>query len=174
LLNGLRATLRQVQEHTRRLIEDVSPPGLYDIGLGAALQWLAIYMRGRDALNVALTVNLNEQVLALDTRVLIFQVIRELLGNVVAHARVDSAQVNVTQSANELTVEVIDRGTGFDWQYDLFTDPPRGFGLFSVSDRVRSANGRFTVDTAPGKGCRITVYFPLNASITPPRSKSPV
>src|SRR6266702_3855885 len=68
------------------------------------------------------------------TRVVIFQVIRELPRNVAAHARVESAQVNVTQSANELKIEVIDHGTGFDWQYDLFTDPPRGFGLFSVSD----------------------------------------
>jgi signal transduction histidine kinase len=170
LLDGLRATVGQVQEHTRRLIEDVSPPGLYDIGLGAALQWLAIYMRGHEALHVALTIRLNEQILALDRRVLIFQVIRELLRNVAAHAGVDSAQVNVTQSANELMVEVIDHGAGFDWQYDLFKDPPRGFGLFSVSDRVRSANGRLTVDTAPGKGCRVTVYFPLVASLAPPVS----
>jgi signal transduction histidine kinase len=168
LLDGLRANLGEVQEHTRRLIEDISPPGLYDIGLGAALQWLAIYMRGRDALHVALTIRLNEQILALNTRVLIFQVIRELLRNVAAHARVDSAQVNVTQSADELTIEVIDNGTGFDWQYDLFTDPARGFGLFSVADRVRSANGRFTVDTAPGKGCHVTVHFPLTASLAPP------
>jgi signal transduction histidine kinase len=167
LLDSLRATLGQVQEHARRLIEDVSPPGLYDIGLGAALQWLAIYMRGRDALHVALTIRLNEQMLALETRVLIFQVIRELLRNVAAHARVDSAEVNVTQHVNELTIEVIDHGRGFDWQYDLFTDPPRGFGLFSVSDRVRTANGRLTVDTAPGKGCRVTVYFPLAASMEP-------
>jgi signal transduction histidine kinase len=165
LLDGLRATLAEVQEYTRRLIEDVSPPGLYDIGLGAALQWLAIYTRGRDALHVALTVRLNEQVLALNTRVLIFQVIRELLRNVAAHAGVDSAQVNVTQSVDELTIEVIDDGTGFDWQYDLFTDPARGFGLFSVADRVRSANGRLAVDTAPGKGCRVTVHFPLAASL---------
>jgi len=168
LLDGLSATLGEVQEYTRRLIEDVSPPGLYDIGLGAALQWLAIYMRGRDALHVGLTISLEEHSLALNTRVLIFQVIRELLRNVAMHARVDSAQVNVTQFADDLTVEVIDSGIGFDWQYDLFTDPARGFGLFSVADRVRSANGRLTVDTAPGKGCRVTVHFPLTAEAAPP------
>jgi signal transduction histidine kinase len=167
LLDGLHATLGEVQQYTRQLIEDVSPPGLYDIGLGAALQWLAIYMRGRDSLHVALTITLNEQILPLNTRVQVFQVIRELLRNVATHARVDSAQVNVTQYADDLTVEVIDNGTGFDWQYDLFTDPARGFGLFSVADRVRSANGRFTVDTAPGKGCRVTVHFPLSADLAP-------
>lgn len=169
LLDSLRATLGEVQEHTRRLIEDVSPPGLYDIGLGAALQWLAIYMRGRNSLHVALTVRLDEQTLTLNTRVLIFQMIRELLRNVAAHARVDSAQVHVTQSADELKIEVIDEGVGFDWQYDLFTDPARGFGLFSVADRVHSANGRLAVDTAPGKGCHVTVHFPVAASLASPR-----
>jgi signal transduction histidine kinase len=166
LLEGVRSNLREVQEHTRRLIGDVSPPGLYDIGLGAALQWLAVYMRGRDALNVTLKIRVNEDVLTVDKRVLIFQVIRELLRNVARHARVDTAQVNVTHSAEEVTVEVIDHGAGFDWQYDLFADS-RGFGLFSVTDRVRSANGRMTVDTAPGKGCRVTVHFPLAAELAP-------
>jgi signal transduction histidine kinase len=104
----------------------------------------------------------------LEKRVLIFQVIRELLRNVAKHARVDSAQLNVTQSDEELTVEVIDNGAGFDWQYDLFADSSRGFGLFSVADRVGSANGRFTVDTAPGKGCRVTVIFPIPARLAPP------
>jgi len=174
LLDGLRATLGEVQEHTRQLIEDVSPPGLYDIGLGAALQWLAIYMRGRESLQVALSVRLNEETLTLNTRVLIFQVIRELLRNVAAHARVDSAQVHVIQSADDLTIEVIDAGVGFDWQYDLFTDQARGFGLFSVADRVRSANGRLTVDTAPGKGCRVTVHFPMEASLTHSRPSRPI
>ncbi len=163
LLDNVRATLGEAQEHTGRLIADVSPPGLYDIGLRAALQWLAIYMRGHNGLHVALSVNLNEQSLSLETRILIFQVIRELLRNVAAHARIDSAEVRVSPCGDELTVEVTDKGVGFDWQYDLFTDPLRGFGLFSVVDRVRSANGRVTVDTAPGKGCRVTVHFPLSA-----------
>jgi signal transduction histidine kinase len=168
LLDGLRSTLRRVQEHTRRLIGDVSPPGLYDIGLSAALQWLAIYMRTRDALDVTLTIRMDEHVLSLDKRVLIFQVIRELLRNVARHARVDSAQLSVADSPEELTVEVIDNGVGFDWQYDLFADSARGFGLFSVADRVRSASGRLTVDTAPGKGCRVTVHFPLTAEVETP------
>jgi signal transduction histidine kinase len=69
--------------------------------------------------------------------------------------------VNVNQRGAELLVEVIDRGAGFDWQYDLFLDQSRGFGLFSIADRVRSTRGQFSVDTAPGKGCRVSITFPL-------------
>jgi signal transduction histidine kinase len=164
LIDGVRGKLGNVQEHTRKLIADVSPPGLYDIGLGAALQWLAVYMRGRDRLAVALTVRIDESELLIETRVRIFQVIRELLRNVALHAKVDSAEVIVGHSGDEVIVEVNDNGTGFDWQYDLFTTASRGFGLYSVADRVHSANGRFSVDTAPGKGCRVTVHFPVKWS----------
>jgi nitrate/nitrite-specific signal transduction histidine kinase len=81
--------------------------------------------------------------------------------NVAKHAQVESAQVIVDVGSDQLLVEVIDQGVGFEWQYDLFLDQSRGFGLFSISDRVYSARGQFSVDTAPGKGCRVGLSFPL-------------
>src|SRR5262249_41252225 len=114
LLDRLRETLGGVQVRTRRLIADVSPPGLYDIGLGAALQWLAVYMRNNDGLQVGLKVAVDEKTLLLDARVLAFHLIRELLRNVARHARVDSAEVKVAQSPRDLTIEVHDDGAGFD------------------------------------------------------------
>ncbi len=161
LLDDLRNTLSKAHHHTQQLIADLSPPGLYDLGLGAALQWLSVYMRGRSNLQVLLNINVTEGALDLELRILAFQIIRELLHNVAKHAKVDSAHVNVSQRGAELLVEVIDRGAGFDWQYDLFLDQSRGFGLFSIADRVRSTRGQFSVDTAPGKGCRVSITFPL-------------
>ncbi len=165
LLDGMRTTLGGVQERTRKLIADVSPPGLYEIGLAAALQWLAVFMRGREGLQIDLHIDVDERALTLETRVLAFELIRELLRNVAQHARVNAARVLATGSDRDLVIEVSDLGVGFDWQYDLFTAPTRGFGLYSVADRVRSVNGSITVDTAPGKGCRVTLHVPLNASL---------
>ncbi len=54
LVDEVRARLRDVQERTRQMITDLSPPGLYDLGLVPALQWLAVYMRGHDRLSVEL------------------------------------------------------------------------------------------------------------------------
>jgi signal transduction histidine kinase len=56
---------------------------------------------------------------------------------------------------------VEDRGVGFEWQLSLFEPRAQGFGLWSVADRVRDAAGEMTVDTGPGRGCRVTVVFPL-------------
>jgi signal transduction histidine kinase len=58
-------------------------------------------------------------------------------------------------------VVVEDQGVGFEWQLSLFEPRAHGFGLWSVADRVREAAGEMTVDTGPGRGCRVTVVFPL-------------
>src|SRR5208337_2538379 len=79
----------------------------------------------------------------------------------VKHSGARSAVVTVTHTPQELRVEVEDHGVGFEWQLSLFEPRAHGFGLWSVADRVRDAAGEMTVDTGPGRGCRVTVVFPL-------------
>jgi two-component system sensor histidine kinase UhpB len=86
-----------------------------------------------------------------------------LLRNVVKHSGGQSAAVTVTETPDELRVVVEDHGVGFEWQLSLFEPRSEGFGLWSVADRVRAAAGEMTVDTAPGRGCRVSVVFPYRA-----------
>jgi signal transduction histidine kinase len=167
LLGEAAHTVREVQSITQRVIADLSPPGLYELGLEPALKWLSVYMRGKDNLQVELHVAPDAAATNLELRVLVFKLIRELLRNVVKHSGVQSAAVTVTQTPSELRVVVEDRGVGFEWQLSLFEQRSEGFGLWSVADRVRAAAGEMTVDTAPGRGCRVSVVFPLGA-INPP------
>jgi signal transduction histidine kinase len=164
LLDEVRDRLREVQEHTRHMISDLSPPGLYDLGLAPALQWLALYARAHDRLHVELDTHLNEDLIKLEFRVLVFKLVRELLRNVIKHAGVSSAKVIVRGDAQTLRVEVADEGKGFEWQLDMFGARSGGFGLWSIADRVHEAGGRFTVDTAPGRGSRFEMVFPVSPS----------
>ncbi len=160
LLGEATHTVREVQSITQKVIADLSPPGLYELGLEPALKWLSVYMRGKDNLQVELHVDPDAAAYNLELRVLVFKLIRELLRNVVKHSGVHSATVTVTQTPKELSVVVEDRGVGFEWQLSLFEARSGGFGLWSVADRVRAAAGEMTVDTAPGRGCRVSVVFP--------------
>jgi signal transduction histidine kinase len=112
---------------------------------------------------VQLNVNVQDGAFDLDLRVLVFKVIRELLRNVVKHSGVQTATVTVSQTPSELRAVVADDGSGFEWQLSLFEPRTEGFGLWSVADRVRDAAGEIAVDTAPGRGCRVSVVFPLKA-----------
>ena len=161
LLDELRARLREVQERTRHMISDLSPPGLYDLGLCPALQWLSIYMRSHEKLQVELECHVREELVELDTRVLIFKLVRELLRNVVKHADISVANVTVHGDAERVKVEVRDTGKGFVWEVDLFGGRSSGFGLWSIEERVREIGGEFLVDTAPGRGARFEMILPL-------------
>jgi signal transduction histidine kinase len=161
LLSEATNTVREVQAIAQRVIADLSPPGLYELGLEPALKWLSVYMRSKDNLQVDLKVTAEDAAIDIDLRVLVFKVIRELLRNVVKHSGVQFASVTVTRGPEELRAVVEDRGSGFEWQLSLFEPRAHGFGLWSVADRVRDAAGEMTVDTGPGRGCRVTVVFPL-------------
>ena len=166
LLSEATNTVREVQAIAQRVIADLSPPGLYELGLEPALKWLSVYMRSKDNLQVELKVTADDAAIGIDLRVLVFKVIRELLRNVVKHSGVQFASVTVTRGPDELRAVVEDRGLGFEWQLSLFEPRAHGFGLWSVADRVRDAAGEMTVDTGPGRGCRVTVIFPLGGKRT--------
>jgi signal transduction histidine kinase len=161
LLDELRARLREVQERTRHMISDLSPPGLYDLGLCPALQWLAIYLRTHEKLHVDLDCRVREELIDLDLRVLIFKLVRELLRNVIKHADITTANVIVLGDGERVKVEVQDGGKGFVWEVDLFGGRSGGFGLWSIEERVREVGGEFLVDTAPGRGARFEMILPL-------------
>jgi signal transduction histidine kinase len=162
LLDDVRANLRQVQDHTRHMIADLSPPGLYELGLAPALQWLAVHFRSQEKLRVQLDCLLEEEAIGMELRVLVFKLVRELLRNVVKHSGVDSARVKVRGSFDHLAVEVEDTGRGFEWQMEMFGPRPGSFGLWSIGDRVADMGGQFSIDSAPGDGSRFKLDFPLS------------
>jgi signal transduction histidine kinase len=164
LLDELRTRLREVQERTRHMISDLSPPGLYDLGLCPALQWLAIYLRTHEKLQVVLDCRVREELVDVEMRVLIFKLVRELLRNVVKHADINVANVTVLGDGERVKVEVRDTGRGFVWEVDLFGGRSNGFGLWSIEERVREVGGEFKVDTAPGRGARFEMILPLRRS----------
>jgi signal transduction histidine kinase len=155
-------TLREIHAITRRVIADLSPPGLYELGLGAALQWLRDYMRSRDDLEVDLRVEVDDSALDLDLRIVAFKLIRELLRNVVKHSGVKSARVMVAMTSGQLSINVVDTGVGFTWELSLFETRAEGLGLWSVVERVREAGGEMRIETAPGRGCSVSLTLPVD------------
>jgi signal transduction histidine kinase len=93
-------------------------------------------------------------------RVLLFQSIRELLANVVKHSGVRSAVVEIGRSGNAIRVTVSDEGHGFDPGAPGGQEASGGFGLFSIRERLRQLGGAFEVESAPGRGTRVSMRVP--------------
>ncbi|MHC4403238.1 MAG: sensor histidine kinase [Planctomycetota bacterium] len=167
---GSRRLLRQLGEllddlinASRSLTVKLSPPILDHAGLSAALEWLAQQMEENHGLRVTLDAQTDAEPQSEEIRILVFQAVRELLFNVVKHARVDGASVTVTQPTDQqLCVVVTDSGAGFDAsELETTSTFEGGFGLFSVRERIRLMGGRVDVHAAPGKGTRVSIVAPL-------------
>ena len=158
--------LRTALSISRGLTSDLSPTVLSDEGLIEALHWLATRMQELHGLQVNLRVA-KELPLPHDAlRVLLFQIVRELLFNVVKHAGVGEATVTLRQEAGTLEIEVADQGQGFDPAHLVSTiSKETGLGLASIQNRLEFFGGGLEVLSAPGKGSSFTIVLPT-ASLT--------
>lgn len=153
--------LDQALSDTRTLTVEISPPVLYDLGLGPGLEWLAENMGERFRLKVGYAWDGRDPGLDDDLNILLYRSARELLINVHKHAGVDEAELALGQTDGMVTVTVADQGGGLACQGD---DRPvgEGFGLFSIRQRLELLGGGMQMESGPGRGCRVTLHAPLN------------
>ena len=162
-LQKVDALLDQSLETSRNLTIELSPPILHEGTLAAALHWLVGWMHDKHGLQVHPktdeTVNPEDE----GVRILLFESVRELLLNIVKHARTDSACMTLERCDGEhLRIIVADAGAGFDPSLHRSHDrSSSGFGLFSIRERLGLIGGRFEIDSAPGQGTSMTLVVPL-------------
>jgi CheY-like chemotaxis protein/anti-sigma regulatory factor (Ser/Thr protein kinase) len=146
----------------RSLTGELSPPMLHEGGLVPALLWLVRWMKEKHRLAVELVAPERVTTETEDTRVLLFQAVRELLLNVVKHAKTHSAHVEVQRAEDQLQVTVWDEGIGFDpAQLKAGRGGNSGFGLFSIRERIELSGGTIKIDSAVGSGSRFTLCAPI-------------
>ncbi len=152
-------------ETSRSLTTELSPPILHKGCLVPALEWLTHWMHDKHGLTVKLVSREPIERTADEINILLFQSIRELLFNVVKHAGVRIARVEVTRTDGSIEVEVADDGVGFDpSRLESGGSRSVGMGLFSINERLSHLGGRMEIETAPGKGSRFRLLAPLMTS----------
>jgi signal transduction histidine kinase/CheY-like chemotaxis protein len=159
---------------SRSLTAELSPPILYQGGLVPGIEWLANWMHDKHRLSVNLVVREQIGSLREEVTILLFQALRELLFNIVKHAGVNAARVEVTRQDGLIQLEVTDNGVGFDAKKIYFQEGNSGgMGLFSINERLSHLGGRMEVDSAPGQGSRFRLIAPPLADEEEPR-RSPM
>jgi PAS domain S-box-containing protein len=154
-------------ETARRLTVDLSPPILKSEGLAEALDWLVTQMREMHGLHVVVSGDRDLRMHDDAKRVLIYQIVRELLFNIVKHAGTNRAKVELRRNDETLDVCVLDEGRGFEPD-KLRKQGPRkagGFGLTSAHERLSLLGGSIEVDSAPGIGTAIVLHLPLRHAV---------
>ena len=151
--------------YTRSLMAQLSPRMLYELGLPAALTWLAAQQQERHGLKIEISGAAEGFVLDEECSVLAYQCTRELLWNIVKHAQANQALVSYKIEHGELTIEVADDGRGFDVEsLHANGNGVEKFGLFSIRERLELSGGKLEVTSQPGRGTRVRFTLPAPPS----------
>ena len=164
--------ISQTIDASRSLTFEISPPVLYELGFEAAVGWLVRQTRQRFGLDVEFINDEKPKPLNADIRVLLFQAVRELLVNVVKHAKAKKAKVYARAVDDNIQITVEDDGVGFD---AAALNPARdftkgGFGLFNIRERLDQIGGSVIIQSGRKKGTQITMTAPIE-KLKKPRSR---
>ena len=159
------ADVRSITDGAINTVRDLShllhPSMLDDLGLSSAVDW---YLKGfgqRHGLKTELQQEGMTGRLTPEIEAGVFRIVQEALTNVAKHARAISCRVSLQRLPHSLFVTVEDDGLGFD--PTASRRGPRGLGLVGIRERVTRLNGQMRIETAPGKGTRLSVEVPVDA-----------
>ncbi|MBU2548504.1 MAG: PAS domain S-box protein [Proteobacteria bacterium] len=165
-LDQITGLLQEAIKDTRSLTRDLSPPMLYDFGLGSAVEWLVDEVQRDHGLFVQTEIDEGEGSLDEDIRATIYRVVRELLINVVKHAQAATVRVSIRAYNRSVSCQVEDDGMGFEQpKQGARLAAGMGFGLFSIRERIEYLGGKFSIVSIPGKGTLVSFFLPLTRNV---------
>jgi signal transduction histidine kinase len=157
LLDSLKSQSKDAILDVRRLVYDLRPPALDDLGLAGALEQSASRYEGSQlSFSIDSPENLPELPAAVETAA--FRIAQEAMTNVVRHAKASESTIRLLWDADYLIVEVEDNGNGLE------ADHRAGVGLQAMRERSKELNGDFVLRSIPTGGTLVQAKLPIRIS----------
>jgi len=163
LLDDARSIADGALTTVRDLSHLLHPALLDDLGLPAAIEW---YLRGfgrRHDIGTEVLHDRMDDRLAPETEAAAYRIVQEALTNVAKHARATTCRVYLQRLPNTVLVTIEDDGAGFDAAGVERAGGRAGLGLIGIRERATQLRGSVRLESAPGKGTRLTVELPARA-----------
>jgi len=152
----------EIIENVRRLSRDLSPSMLDDVGLSAALRWLAEEFEKQHPVRITLDMVNIDSLFSREARINIYRISQELLTNIGKHAQ--ASRVNFVISGDDHRVRLVieDNGNGFDLEgLSKRGLEARGMGLAALNERAQMLQADLDIQSQPGKGCKTSITIPV-------------
>ena len=158
-LKALREHIRNTLAEIRKIIFDLRPMALDDLGLAPTIRGVLDVFREEYGLFTEVAVIGKERRLESHVEIGIFRVVQEALNNIVKHAQASSAKVRIEFAAAGVTVLVEDDGKGFEMTEGEL--PSGHYGIMGMRERMQLLNGKLSIKSAPRRGTRVMISVPL-------------
>ncbi|MGD8988971.1 MAG: PAS domain S-box protein [Syntrophobacterales bacterium] len=168
-LDDISDTLLKSIEDVQKFMLELSSPAMHQIGLASAIsEWLEVQIEGRHGLKAEFIDNVSEnrrKTLDLKVRTILFRNLRELVVNVLKHARANKVSVRLEDRKTSIRIIVEDDGIGFEPRtVTQGGSETGGFGLFSIEELMADLGGSLRIVSEPGKGCTAILSAPIGDS----------
>jgi len=175
MLDDISDTLLKTLEDTQLLMLELSSPAMHEIGLSSAIsEWLESQIGNRHSLKTEVIDNIPDnrrKTLDPNVRTMLFRNVRELLINVVKHARANKVSVRLEDRSPNIRIIIEDDGIGFDPRAMIQAGSKfGGFGLFSIEEFMADLGGSLRIVSEPGKGCTAILSVPFGVDDRQERS----
>jgi signal transduction histidine kinase len=161
-----RQLVSQSIEIVHRFARNLRPTLLDDLGLIPALRSFIKELAERKGPRIHFTAYAGVEALDISLRTVLYRVTQEALTNVVRHAHARNATVRIVKISGAARLEICDDGQSFPSERLLASKTGR-LGLLGMRERVEMVGGRFTIESAPGKGTTVSVEIPWDVAATP-------
>jgi PAS domain S-box-containing protein len=163
-LKVVRDYIVRAMRQTRSLTYELSPTVLYELGLEAALEYLAKRTEKLHGIATEFRDDNQPKPLGEDLRILLFRAVQELLVNIAKHARAQKATISVDRDHDHARITVEDDGIGCDVsEIGAALNSAGKFGLFSIKERLYHVGGRIELRSRSGQGTRVSLVAPLES-----------
>ncbi|HVE61595.1 MAG TPA: PAS domain-containing protein, partial [Chitinophagaceae bacterium] len=147
----------------RQLSLSLMNPSLGDLGLIDSINDLIENINATRKLHVMFDADNDlENLLSENQKLMVFRIIQEALNNSVKHAKATTFLLTLAKNNERAIVTMQDNGNGFEP-----AKVRKGSGLKNIQNRVYLSNGTVSLESAPGKGCKIIINFPIHITNTP-------
>lgn len=162
-LKNLKRIVRDSLQDVRKIIYNLRPMSLDDLGLIPTLQRYVTTYQEETGIAVSFQTNGDFTEIKPVISLTVFRIVQEAMNNVSKHANAGNITVILEFLANSLRLYVGDNGTGFDTEKLKVKsdDISSGFGLVSMQERVELLSGEMTINSEPGKGTRLNIMIPF-------------
>jgi len=156
---------RQSIDEVRRIIMDLRPSTLDDLGLVATISWFCReYVSIYQDTYIEKEIQVEEEDIPKSLKTVIYRIMQEAFNNAAKHSGKNFIRIHLVKNAENLTLLIEDNGVGFDLEM-LRSGPSKhkGMGLTSMKERAQLSGGTFNIQSTPGVGTKIHIVWPLKA-----------
>jgi PAS domain S-box-containing protein len=165
-LERLTTQIQQTIEETRRIMADLRPSVLDDLGILPATNWFCReFQKTYSCISIEKQIDVEENDVPDSLKTPIFRISQEALNNVAKHGKATLVNLCLRKTGGGIELVIQDNGQGFDLEKVVSQKSSRkGLGLTSMSERVELSGGSFSIETTPGKGTVIQALWPIEQS----------